>query len=194
MKKQMMVRRSCWYPCWAATLHHVVTPLHFVQSAQLRVWTQLLVSQPLAEESGQMQLFSLDCWDSLCSIFATCAHIQHIYQELGHLCLKETTWKAWKINKQYSIYSGWFVMKTYTQWRHKTISPPPHGTTALVGPGVLIVEVSRSHSDRHATLSRTPLDEWVASHRAFYLTTHNTHKRQTSMLPAGFKPRIPANE
>ena len=85
LKKQMMVRRSCWYLCWAATLHHVVTPLHFVQSEQLRVWTQLLVSQQLAEESGRMQPFSPDCWDCLCSIFATCAHIQHIYQELCHL-------------------------------------------------------------------------------------------------------------
>lgn len=32
LKKQMMVRRSCLYPYWAATLHHVVTPLHFVRS------------------------------------------------------------------------------------------------------------------------------------------------------------------
>jgi hypothetical protein len=34
---------------------------------------------------------------------------------------------------------------------------------------------------RHATFSRTPLDEWSAWRRNLYLTTHNTHKRQTSM-------------
>ena len=27
-----------------------------------------------------------------------------------------------------------------------------------------------------------------------YLTTNNTHQRQTSMLPAGFEPAIPASE
>ena len=27
-----------------------------------------------------------------------------------------------------------------------------------------------------------------------YLTTHNTHKRQTSMPPVGFEPTIPASE
>jgi hypothetical protein len=33
---------------------------------------------------------------------------------------------------------------------------------------------------RHTTLGRTPLDEWPTRRRD-YLTTHNTHKRQTSM-------------
>jgi hypothetical protein len=39
---------------------------------------------------------------------------------------------------------------------------------------------------RHNTLSRTPLDEWSARRRDLYLTTHNTHKVQTSMPSAGF--------
>jgi len=30
--------------------------------------------------------------------------------------------------------------------------------------------------------------------RKLYLTTHNTHNRQTSMAPAGFEPAIPASE
>jgi len=38
------------------------------------------------------------------------------------------------------------------------------------------------------------LDEWPASRRDLYLTTHNTHKRQTSMPPAGFQPPIPVSE
>jgi len=35
---------------------------------------------------------------------------------------------------------------------------------------------------RHTTLGRTPLDEWSARRRDLYLTTHNTCKRQASML------------
>jgi len=44
------------------------------------------------------------------------------------------------------------------------------------------------------TACRTPLDEWSAHRRDLYLTTHNTHKRQTSIPPVGFKPTIPVSE
>ena len=47
---------------------------------------------------------------------------------------------------------------------------------------------------RHTTLYRNPLDEWSARRRDLYLTTHNTHKRQTLMPPAGFDPAILAGE
>ena len=63
--------------------------------------------------------------------------------------------------------------------------------TALVSLGVNIVEVSRSHSD--TTFGKTPLDEWSARRRDLYLTTHNTHRRQTSFLSAIFEPAIPAS-
>jgi hypothetical protein len=43
-------------------------------------------------------------------------------------------------------------------------------------------------------LSSTPLDEWSARCRDLYLTTHNTHNRQTSLQPKGFEPAIPASE
>ena len=56
-----------------------------------------------------------------------------------------------------------------------------------VGQGLLIIEDSRSHSD-------SPLDEWSARHRDLYLTTHNTHKRHTSMPSAVFEPTIPESE
>jgi hypothetical protein len=39
---------------------------------------------------------------------------------------------------------------------------------------------------RSTTVRRTSLDEWSARRRDLYLTTHNTHNRQTSMLPVGF--------
>jgi len=47
---------------------------------------------------------------------------------------------------------------------------------------------------RHTTVGMTPLDEWSARRRDLYLTTNNTHKRQTSMTPAGFESTIPARE
>ena len=50
------------------------------------------------------------------------------------------------------------------------------------------------HIQRHTTVGRTPLDEWSARRRELYLTTHNTHNRQTSMPPVGFEPTISAGE
>jgi hypothetical protein len=47
---------------------------------------------------------------------------------------------------------------------------------------------------RHTTLDTTPLDEWSARRRDLYLTTHNTHNRQTYMPPVGFEPTILVSE
>ena len=62
------------------------------------------------------------------------------------------------------------------------------------GCGLLILWGFRDHTQRHTTVGRTPLDEWSARRRDLYLTTHNTHSRQTSMPPAGFEPTISAGE
>jgi hypothetical protein len=51
---------------------------------------------------------------------------------------------------------------------------------------LFILEVSRSHS--------TPLDEWSACYRDPYLTTHNTHNKETSMSLAGFEFSISVGE
>jgi hypothetical protein len=50
------------------------------------------------------------------------------------------------------------------------------------------------HTLRHTTVGRTPLDEWSARRTDLYLTTHNTHNRQTSIPPVGFKTTISAGE
>ena len=50
------------------------------------------------------------------------------------------------------------------------------------------------HTQRRITVGRTPLDEWSARRRDLYLTTHNTHNRQTFMPPVGFEPTISAGE
>ena len=42
------------------------------------------------------------------------------------------------------------------------------------------------HTQWGITVGRTPLDKWSARRRALYLTTHNTHKRKTSMPLVGF--------
>jgi len=50
------------------------------------------------------------------------------------------------------------------------------------------------HTQRRSTVGRTPLDEWSARRKDLYVTTHNTHNRQTSMSPVGFEPTISAGE
>ena len=47
---------------------------------------------------------------------------------------------------------------------------------------------------RHTTVSRTPLDEWLAQRTDLYLITHNAHNKQTSVPPATFEPAIPASK
>jgi len=49
------------------------------------------------------------------------------------------------------------------------------------GHGLLIQKVFLDHTQQRNTVSRTPLDEWSARRRDLYLTTYNTHNRQTSM-------------
>jgi len=50
------------------------------------------------------------------------------------------------------------------------------------------------HTQWRITFGRTPLDEWSARPRDLYLTTHNTHSRQTSMPSVGFEFTISAGE
>jgi len=52
------------------------------------------------------------------------------------------------------------------------------------GPGSVIVEISRSHTIRHTTVGRTPLDEGSARCRDLYLTSHN-NTRDEKPCPQG---------
>jgi len=58
--------------------------------------------------------------------------------------------------------------------------PEFHGATTLSEPGPPFYR-GFTVKLRQTTLRKTPLDELSARHRDPYLTTHNTHKRQTSM-------------
>jgi hypothetical protein len=64
----------------------------------------------------------------------------------------------------------------------------------LGGLGRLIFRFFTITRFRQTTVGRTPLDEEPARRRDLYLTTHNTHKRQTSMPPVGFEPTILVSE
>jgi len=58
-----------------------------------------------------------------------------------------------------------------------------------------IWSLSMTHTYTHThTLGRTPLDEGSARRRDLYLTTQDTHKKQTAMRPAGLELAIPAGE
>ena len=50
------------------------------------------------------------------------------------------------------------------------------------------------HTQRRTTVSRTTLDGWSAHRIDLYLTTHNTHNRNTSILPVGFEPTVSVGE
>ena len=79
---------------------------------------------------------------------------------------------------------------------------PPGATQPIVG--VYFTALYRAlassrtrlldHTQRRATVGRTPLNESSVRRRDFYLTTHNTHNRQTSMLRVRFEPTIAAGE
>ena len=48
------------------------------------------------------------------------------------------------------------------------------------------------HTERRSTVGRTPLVEWSARRRDFYLTAHNT--QQIYIPPLGFEPTVSAGE
>ena len=63
-----------------------------------------------------------------------------------------------------------------------------------VGLGPLIIEVSLSHSDTPHSVGLFWTSDQPDAETTHYLTRHTTHKRQTSMPPAGFEPAFPASE
>jgi len=91
-----------------------------------------------------------------------------------------------------SLEINWFRLTIYfcyiCEFEISTTHTPPHGMTVRVGLGLLVIEVSRSHSDTSHTLgllstSQRPLPD-----------SKSAHNRQTSMPPAGFEPAILAIE
>jgi len=70
-----------------------------------------------------------------------------------------------------------------------SIPPPLWRIDPIPCRGLILRGLTITHTG-HITIGWTPLDEWPVRFKDPYLTTHNTHKRQTSMHPAGFWPQI----
>jgi hypothetical protein len=109
---------------------------------------------------------------------------------------------AWRINSEANVGCRLVVNKWFV-WSSPPPPPKKCDWICLRGLSSPMVQqpywartssLSRLHDHTHTTLGSTPLDEWSARRRDLYLTTHNTHKRQTSMPLAGFKPAIPESE
>jgi hypothetical protein len=79
-------------------------------------------------------------------------------------------------------FSPWLSEKHFL-WRYS-----PNGAPGASFLGFL------NYKQWHITVARTPLDEGLARRRDLYLTTHNTHKSQTTTSPVGFEHAIPASE
>jgi hypothetical protein len=66
-----------------------------------------------------------------------------------------------------------------------------HGSTALVGLVLLIIEASRSHSDTPHSVGLLWTSDLTVAEMSSWKKKHN---RQTCMLTARFEPAIPASE
>ena len=115
------------------------------------------------------------------------------YKCFGKICCLQLQDKYMK--KEITKITSEFVMLCCTEHSNKVMYTEdfffPVALWPNAGHGLLILEV---HTRWRTTAGRTPLDEWSAHHRDLYLTIHNIHNRQTSMLPVRFKPTISAGE
>jgi hypothetical protein len=133
-------------------------------------------------------------WDML-HVFQTPKHIAGmLYYSLDLRCIYDVK----HFMSQYVLYLSSYY-RTWHRAMHVCMLTPtciffPNGSTAPWGPRPPHYRGFTITHFRHTTVGRTPLDEWPARRRDLYLTTHNTHKRKTSMPPVGFEPAIPASE
>jgi hypothetical protein len=125
--------------------------------------------------------------------------LQSVFQVLSQLfCLELLTAVLMKIQVFWRLVNGYehascISVHTIRKTAYKTIffsmaRQPLGGLGRLIFRGFTITLF------RHTTFGRTPLDGGPARRRDLYLTTHNTHKRQTSMPPVGFESTILVSE
>jgi hypothetical protein len=144
-----------------------------------------------------MKVFSYRC---VCCNFINCEILfstffsAKIYGRLTlwlHLCNTSITMVVHLINWGGYYYIP-FLPNMFISF-HNRFQVNSHGSTALYGPRTPPCRGFET-TLRRTTLGTTPLDEWSVRRRDLYLTTHNTHKRQTSLPPARLEHEIPASE
>ena len=89
---------------------------------------------------------------------------------------------VWKTVAIYVAYSFLIMTVTFSSWHFDRI---PNND--------LFNGASRSQT-RPTTFGRTPLEVWWVRRRDIYLTTLNSHKKQTSMSQAWFETTVPASK
>jgi hypothetical protein len=113
-------------------------------------------------------------------------------RSLGCECNGRMSLRTWKISDsnlgQYIGYPEIFLNPS--TWLRLFV----FGATAPHWARASSVTKFLDHTQRCAAISRAPLDEWSARRRDLYLTTHNTHNRQISMLLVGFETKTSAEE
>jgi hypothetical protein len=115
---------------------------------------------------------------------------KRIHWKLKEEALDRTLWRT-RFGRGYGP-----VVRQTTEWNEITISPCSYFPVALppvFGSWPPLTRLRNLTHFRHITLGSSPLDEGAARRRDVYLTTHNIHKRQTCMPPAGLDPTMPAS-
>jgi len=113
-----------------------------------------------------------------------CGHLQVTSKIIGYiLYIKKLIELFSKLNVLYFLCNRHVGLHFFPLWR---CGP----TRAMASSFLRFLD----HTQRHTTLGRIPLDEWSAHRRDLYLTRHNSHNRQTSMPPVGFKPTVSTSE
>jgi len=112
---------------------------------------------------------------------------------------------AWRITKATNIHSEYIILiaSPLQQWLYERVSMLRYmyiffnfyfGSTAPQWVMASSFLSFLDHTQWRTTVGRTPLDEWSTLRRDLYLTTHNTHNRQTSIPSVGFEPTISVGE
>jgi len=130
--------------------------------------------------------------------YATCFQVTSFVECKTRLPFKKSRWAlTLMIDVQHNGVSNvtFYERRSYilAQTFNKTTAFFFHASTAPSGSGPPHYR-GLTITLRHTKLCRTPVDEGSTSRRDLYLTTHNTHTRQTSMPPAWFETAISASE
>jgi hypothetical protein len=124
-----------------------------------------------------------ECWNLGSNLFVHGPYCIHLTLRFFLLFLLSRKTQFKSENRECLNKCVWFfkVLKSSDYFVYRQVFFPM-ARQPLGGLGRLIFRAfTITHFFRHATLGRTSLYEGPARRRDLYLTTHNTHKRQTSM-------------